>query len=52
MYPSARKERRGGGSPNLSVLGGGPILDYFQIGEYLLMWRLLEQVAHILLLAH
>jgi hypothetical protein len=39
-------------TPNLSVPGGGPILDYLQRGEYLPRRRLLEQVAHILLMAH
>ena len=48
----AKNERKGVASPNLSVLGAGSILDYFQIGEYLPMWRLLEQVVHILLLVH
>jgi hypothetical protein len=45
-------ERRGDNIPNLSVLGASPILDYLQRGKYSLRWRLLEQVAHILLLAH
>jgi hypothetical protein len=39
-------------APNLSISGGGPILCYLQRGEYSQMWRLLEQVAHILLKAH
>jgi hypothetical protein len=54
MYPGARKERRGeeAAAPNLSVLGGDPILDYLQRGEYSPRWRLLKQVAHILLKAH
>ena len=47
-------ERRGeeATTPNLSVPGGGLILDYLQIGEYSPRWRLLEQVAHILLKAN
>jgi hypothetical protein len=54
MSPGVRKERRGeeSVSPNLSISGGGPILDYLQRGEYSPRWRLLEQVAHILLMAH
>jgi hypothetical protein len=34
-------------APNLSVPGGGPILDYLQRGEYSPRWRLLELVAYI-----
>jgi hypothetical protein len=51
---SARKERKGeeAATPNLSVPSGGPILDYFQRGKYSLRWKLLKQVAHILLKAH
>jgi hypothetical protein len=47
-------ERRGEDAefPNLSVPGGGPILDYLQKGEYSPMWRLLEQMVYILLMAH
>jgi hypothetical protein len=54
MFPGVRKERRGEEvvAPNLSVSGGGPILGYLQRGEYSPRWRLLEQVAHILLKAH
>jgi hypothetical protein len=41
-------ERRGeeAASPDLSIPGGGPILDYLQRGEYSPRWRLSEQVTH------
>jgi hypothetical protein len=32
-------------SPNLSIPGEGPILDYLQRGEYSPRWRLLEKVG-------
>jgi hypothetical protein len=43
---------RGGVSQDLSVPSRGPILNYLQKGGYSSRWRLLEQVAHILLKTH